>query len=125
MRPTHLDDLADLAVDAATWPDDRVVDAVGPERPTFLELVSLIREAVGSRARIVRVPPSLLLGASKVLGAVLRDVLLTADEFSSMAEGLADSDAPATGRVRVSEWVRAHASDLGRTYANELDRHFR
>ncbi len=125
VRPTHLDDLADLAVDAATWSDDRVVDAVGPERPTFLELVGLIREAVGSRARIVHVPPPLLLGASRVLGAVLRDVLLTPEEFHSMAEGLADSDAPATGHVGVSEWVRAHAGDLGRSYANELDRHFR
>ena len=56
VRPTHVDDLARLALDAASWPDDRIVDAVGPDRPTFLELVHQIGEAVGSRARIVRVP---------------------------------------------------------------------
>ena len=33
-----------------------VIDAVGPERPTFMELVQLIRDAVGSRSLIVRVP---------------------------------------------------------------------
>jgi hypothetical protein len=60
-----------------------------------------------------------------VLGAVLRDVLLTADEYQSMAEGLADSDAPATGTVRVSHWVVEHADQLGLRYANELDLHFR
>jgi NADH dehydrogenase len=102
VRPTHVDDLARLALEAATWPDDRVVDAVGPERPTFIELVEQIRAAVGGRARIVRVPAPILLGMSKVLGAVMHDVLLTAHEYRSMAEGLADSDAPATGTVRVS-----------------------
>jgi NADH dehydrogenase len=125
VRPTHVDDLASLALDAAAWTDDRVVDAVGPERPTFLALVEHIRAAVRSRARIVRVPGSVLLGASRVLGAVLRDVLLTPDEYRSMAEGLADSDAPATGVVSVSQWVTEHAASLGTRYANELDLHFR
>jgi hypothetical protein len=42
-----------------------------------------------------------------------------------MADGLADSDAPATGTVRVSEWVSEHRATLGADYANELGRHFR
>ena len=84
-----------------------------------------IREAVGSRARIVRLPPPVLLSLSMVLGAVLHDVLLTADEYRSMADGLADSDAPATGTVRLSEWLTEHRGTLGTEYANELDRHFR
>lgn len=118
-------DLARLAVDAAGWPDDRVVDAVGPERPTFVELVDQIRTAVGSRARIVRVPPPVLIAMSKVLGAALHDVLLTGDEYRSMRDGLADSDAPVTGRVALSTWLAEHGDTLGTTYANELDRHFR
>jgi NADH dehydrogenase len=112
-------------VDAAGWPDDRVVDAVGPERPTFVELVDQIRTAVGSRARIVRVPPPVLIAMSKVLGAALHDVLLTGDEYRSMRDGLADSDAPVTGRVALSTWLAEHGDTLGTTYANELDRHFR
>ena len=125
VRPVHVDDLAALALRAAAWPDDRTVDAVGPERPTFVELVSHIRDAVGSRAGIVRLPVPLLLGMSRVLGTVLRDVLLTPDEYRAMAEGLADSDAPATGTVRLSEWVTEHRGTLGTEYANELERHFR
>jgi NADH dehydrogenase len=62
---------------------------------------------------------------SRVLGAVLHDVLLTPDEYRSMAQGLADSDAPATGTVRLSEWVSEHRATLGTEYANELERHFR
>ncbi len=125
VRPVHVDDLAALALEAAAWPDDRTVDAVGPERPTFVELVDQIRDAVGSRARTVRVPPPMLLGMSRVLGAVLHDVLLTPDEYRSMADGLADSAAPATGTVRLSEWLSEHRATLGTEYANELERHFR
>jgi NADH dehydrogenase len=125
IRPIHVDDLAALAVAASGWPEDRIVDAVGPERPTFLQLVRQIRTAVGSRTRIVRVPAPVLLAMSKVLGAALHDVLLAPDEYRSMAEGLADSDAPATGSVALSDWIKQHSHNLGRQYANELDLHFR
>lgn len=125
VRPIHVQDLAALAVEAAAWPDDRVVDAVGPDRPTFLELVETIRAAVGSRSPVVPVPGPLLVGASKVLGAVLGDVLLTPDEYRSMVDGLADSDAAPTGTVEVTSWIAEHGHALGTRYANELDLHFR
>jgi uncharacterized protein YbjT (DUF2867 family) len=124
VRPTHVEDLAGLALEAADWPDDRIVDAVGPDRPKFVELVEQIRTAVRSRSRIVSVPPTILLAMSKALGAVMHDVLLTPDEYRSMAGGLADSDAPATGTVRLSEWLVEHGDTLGRSYANELALHF-
>ena len=56
IRPIHVDDLARLCIDAAAQSSDRIIDAVGPDRPTFLELVEEIRSAVGSRARVVHVP---------------------------------------------------------------------
>jgi NADH dehydrogenase len=125
VRPVHVDDLAALALEAAAWPEDRTIDAVGPERPTFVELVEQIHDAVGSRARIVRVPAPVLLAASWVMGAVLHDVVLTAEEYRSMADGLADSEAPATGTVQLSDWVAEHGHALGVHYLNELDLHFR
>lgn len=125
IRPVHIDDLAALAVKAGTARIDTVVDAVGPERPTFLELVGLIREAVGSRSMIVRVPGIAVPALASLLGLVLRDVLLTGDEFRAMAEGMADTDGPATGTMSVSAWIQDHADTLGRSYANEIERHFK
>jgi NADH dehydrogenase len=128
IRPIHVDDLAALAVAAGAEPAggaSTVIDAVGPERPTFSELVGCIREAVGSRALVLRVPGVLVAPLAGLLGLVLRDVLLTGDEYRAMAAGLADTDGPATGSTSVSEWVQANADGLGRRYANELDRHFR
>jgi hypothetical protein len=56
---------------------------------------------------------------------MLRDVLLTAEEYRSMRDGLADSDAPATGHESLAAWIAKHGPDLGRGYANELQRHYR
>jgi NADH dehydrogenase len=125
IRPVHIDDLAGLAVAAGAARTDTVVDAVGPERPTFLELVGLIREAVGSRSLIVRVPGFAVPAMASLLGLVLRDVLLTGEEFRAMADGMADTDGPATGTISVSDWIREQADTLGRSYANEIERHFR
>ena len=125
IRAVHIDDLASLAVTAGAQRSDTVLDAVGPERPTFLELVRVIREAVGSRSLIVKVPGVLIPSLASVLGLVLRDVLLTGDEFRAMEDGLADTDGPATGTIEVSSWIRAHGDTLGQRYANEIERHFR
>jgi NADH dehydrogenase len=125
IRGIYVDDLADLAVEHGRGDDDVIVDAVGPERPTFLELVDEIRTAVGSRAHVVRVPGILIPLLARGLDAAVRDVVLTGDEFRAMAAGLADVDGPATAPTRVSIWIRDHRDTLGLSYANELDRHFR
>jgi NADH dehydrogenase len=125
LRPIHVDDLARLCVRLGAERTDTVVDAVGPERPTFLELVRSIADAVGSRARLVRVPGAVIPALSSLIGLAVRDVLLTRDEYRAMADGLADTDGPAIGTTRLSEWLRDHSASLGLNYVNELDRHFR
>ena len=122
----HIDDLAALAVAAGRERDDSVIDAVGPERPTFLELVA---PAAGGRAQQERDRA----GAGRARCRPWRqssawcvhDVLLTGDEYRAMADGLADTDGPATGSIALSTWIEEHAESLGRRYANEIDRHFR
>jgi uncharacterized protein YbjT (DUF2867 family) len=125
IRPIHVDDLARLCVAQGANAENVTMDAVGPESLTFRDMVMAIRHAVGSRALIVSVPGRLVPPLSAVLGMMLRDVLLTAEEYDSMAQGLADSDAPATGQTSLTEWLSRHGDGLGRRYANELDRHFR
>jgi NADH dehydrogenase len=124
VRAIHVDDLARLCVAYGRERTTTTVDAVGPERPTFLELVTEIRRAVGSRALIVRMPGAAVPPLAHLLGFALRDVLLTGDEYQAMASGLADTDGPATGSTEISRWLTEHGPALGRRYANELHRHF-
>jgi len=124
IRGIHVDDLARLCIQKACESEDSVTDAVGPERPTFNELVSSIREAVGARCQIVHVPGVIVPMLSALLGAALHDVLLTQDEYEAMACGLADTDGPATGSIGFSSWLNEVGDGLGVNYANELNRHF-
>jgi uncharacterized protein YbjT (DUF2867 family) len=125
VRPIHVDDLARLCLSLGERTDNVTVDAVGPEAPTFREMVLAIRAAVGSRALVVPAPGWAIPPLSTALGAVLRDVLLTREEYEAMADGLADSDGPATGSTSLAEWITRHGQELGRSYANELTRHYR
>jgi NADH dehydrogenase len=125
IRPVHVDDLADLCIAAAGQRNDSIIDAVGPERPTFFELVHAIRDAVGSRARVIRVPGALLPPLASLLNRALHDVLLTKDEYAAMADGLADTDGPTTAPTALSDWLAQHGETLGTRYANELERHFK
>ena len=74
---------------------------------------------------MVGVPGALIPAAAEVLGWALRDTLHTDDEYRAMADGLADTDGPATGRVTLTQWIAENKDSLGRRYANEIDRHFR
>jgi uncharacterized protein YbjT (DUF2867 family) len=124
VRPVHVDDLASLCIRAAGQAGNRIIDAVGPERPTFLEIVHAIRAAVNSPAHIVCIPGVLLPPLSSVLNRVLHDVLLTADEYHAMADGLADTLGPGTAPTALSRWLTDNGAGLGLHYANELQRHF-
>ena len=125
LRPIHVADLARLCTDLGSRTDTVTVDAVGPESVTFRRLVDAIKAATGSRTVLVPVPGAVIPVLASGLNLVLRDRLLTADEYASMAAGRADSAGPATGTTVLTEWISEHGAELGVRYANELDRHFR
>jgi uncharacterized protein YbjT (DUF2867 family) len=125
VRPIHVDDLARLTTELGERSDRATLDAVGPQSVTFREMVTAIRAATGSHAVIVPAPAWAIPPLSQALGAALRDRLLTSDEYYAMTAGLADSDGPPTGQVKLTDWIAEHGGTLGRTYANEISRHYR
>jgi NADH dehydrogenase len=124
LRPVHVDDVAAICVNAGSAAGDLVVDAVGPEVFTFVEMVGAITAAIGKSPYIVHVPPVVILALSRVLSLVVRDVLLTGDELRGMMAELVTTDGPATGQTALTEWLMQRGEQLGRRYASELDRHF-
>jgi NADH dehydrogenase len=122
LRGVHVDDLATQCADLGEQDRDVIVDAVGPERMTFRALVAHVRDAVCSKAPIVGVPGWALTSLTSALGVVMRDRILTRDEYRAMADGLADSDAPSSGERRFTDWLTSNADSLGRHYANDTRR---
>jgi NADH dehydrogenase len=62
--------------------------------------------------------------AARALGLLVRDVVLTPDEIKGLTAGLLASHQPPRGRIAFSKWLTEHAPLLGRSYANELQRHY-
>jgi len=124
VRGIHVDDLATLCADLGEQDTNVTVDAVGPERMTFHTLVGHVRDAVAPNTPIVSVPGWALPPLTTVIGTLLRDRLLTTDEYHAMADGLADSQAPTNGQTRFTDWLTANTESLGRRYINDTKSHF-
>jgi NADH dehydrogenase len=125
LQPVYVDDLAGLMAETGAGSEDVAFDAVGPEDYGFVDLVAVVRDAVGSPARIVTVPRELALGLSRVVGRVVGDVVLTRDELEGLRANLLVSSEPPAAPTSFRDWVDAHGDELGRRYASELRRHYR
>jgi len=125
VQPVHVDDVARICVEAAAEPPGATIDAAGPETLEYRELVALVRSAIGSRALVLPMPTPVVLAAGKVIGVLVRDVVLTQDELRELMGSLLTSTGTPRGRIRLSEWLPEHATELGRRWASELARNYR
>ena len=122
IQPIFVDDLAQLAVDAAASAEDVVRDAIGPETFTYRELVAVIGDAINRRRPVVSIPPSLGVAIGRVVGMVVNDVVVTPEEVAGLMQNLLVTESPAAGRTALSQWVVQHHDSLGRRYSSELAR---
>jgi len=125
VQPVSVEDTAAICVAAAATARGQTLDAAGPDTYRFDELVRLVAEAVGSRARILHSSRSVALALSGLVGRMRRDVVLTRDELGGLMASLLVSDGPPRGRERFGEWLRQEGDRLGRRYVSELARNFR
>lgn len=124
VRPIYVEDMAKLLADELETQGNRVIDAVGPETFTFEDLVRTIAAQLGRSPRIAQVRTPVAYAATRVVGWLVGDVVLTWQEFQGLTEGLLAPDGPATGKTRFSAWLAAHHEELGIQYSSELARHF-
>lgn len=122
LQPIHVDDLARLAVQQGQSSENGIINAIGPETFTYRELVATIGQCIGKRRPVVSVPPWFGYAVGRMLGALVGDVMITKDEIEGLMADLLYVDAPPAGATRLTDWVKAHAETVGRTYASELAR---
>jgi uncharacterized protein YbjT (DUF2867 family) len=124
IRPIYVEDMARLLVESVEQEGNSVRDAVGPETFSFEELVRLIAAGVGRSLRLVHVPTVLSYLSTLLAGWIVRDVVLTWEEYRGLMANLLAPEGPATGKTRLSEWLKENAGRLGREYASEVGRHY-
>jgi uncharacterized protein YbjT (DUF2867 family) len=122
LQPIYVDDLARLAVEQGQSRENVTIDAIGPETFTYRELVQAIGRTIGRPRPVISVPPQIGYLAAKMIGTLVRDVIVTRDEIRGLMAGLLYVDSPPTGTTRLTDWAREHAESLGRRYASELRR---
>jgi nucleoside-diphosphate-sugar epimerase len=124
LQPVAVEDVAELAVDLGESNAAEVVDAAGPDVLSFDELVRLVHEAVGSRARVVHSSLGVTHALGSLVGVALRDTLITRAELQGLMENLLTSYAPARGRRRFEDWLQANAATVGTSYTSETRRNW-
>jgi NADH dehydrogenase len=124
VQPVHVDDLARICTQYAHADGDAIVDAAGPQTMSFDELVHAVARAVGARAPVLHLPARLMSVLSRALGLLVHDVVLTPEEIRGLTAGLLVSHHAPLGEIAFTDWLDKSSLSIGRSYANELQRHF-
>src|SRR5262249_37608859 len=126
--PVTVAAFADIALAAISGGHGNTTCAVaGPSDWTFVDMVRAIRAAVRSRALIVTAPAWVALAGLKVAGALLGDVVLTADEIRGLTREYLRSADPLRRGIDFADWLAppAVAAAPGTPYDSGVARHFR
>ena len=124
VQPVSGEDVARLAVQAADEITNKVIDAAGPETYRYDEMVALMKQSIGGKAKLIKLPYSATLACSKVLGLLMHDVVLNGEEIKGLMTSLLVSHAAPTGLDRFSAWLDKSADRLGRQYTSEIKRNY-
>ncbi|NWF63670.1 MAG: NAD(P)H-binding protein [Chloroflexi bacterium] len=124
IQPVHVEDLTGLAIQGVYSKENYVIDAVGPDKYTFMELVKRIRNQIGAKSLLIPTPPRMALLASQFLSLLVNDVILTPEELDGLMANLLVSKEPARGKTYFKDWLEENQEIIGRQYASELKKHF-
>lgn len=122
LTPVHVEDVARICVDAAKDERNVLLNAVGPETFSYREMIHLMAEAMGLRRLIVPVPDFMAMLAGRILGFLLRDIVITGHEIAGIRNELMYTGTDPLGTISFTEWLHTEADTLGRTYTNDLER---
>lgn len=125
IQPIYVEDMAAMLADAAMREDSFTRDAAGPETYTFEELVRLIASSLRRRAGTLHLPAPLAYLATRLVGAWVRDVVLTWDEYRGLMSNLLVSREPPAGTSSLRKGLEENCEHIGARYVSELSRHFR
>jgi NADH dehydrogenase len=124
LQPVLMLDASRIIADAVESAAPLEVDAAGPDVVTFSDYVRRLALTIGVRRRLVVMPAGIVLTALRVVGALLRDTVLTSEELDGLRQELLVSRSAPLGTSSVFEWLQTRAATLGRGYANDTRTRF-
>ena len=125
IQPIYAEDVAAQALAVGFASGNLVVDAAGPDTFTFEELLRLLASRVNARVRLMHTPAFLGFALTRLVGLLLRDVVLSRDEVDGLMTGLLTSHAAPAGTTGLAGWLEDNSDILGRQYVSGLRRNYR
>ncbi len=123
LQPIHVQDFAELAMDEAESDELHcIINAVGKETYSFRDMWNMLARAMGIWRPVLPVPAELGYQATRLLGMLLGDVMLTREEIAGLSQDRLAVPGASVGSRSLCSWVQQHADELGRRYASELSR---
>jgi NADH dehydrogenase len=120
VQPVFVDDLAKIAVSEGQKRANVTINCIGPESPTYREMVEQIASTIGKKRLIIPAPAFAAYLGTKMLGKLAGDIMITWEEVKGLSQGLLCVDSPAAGETKLSDWLLENAASVGRQYRSEL-----
>ncbi len=79
-------------------------------------------QAMGLRRLLVPLPDFVTLVAGRMLGVVLKDIVITGHEISGLRDELMYTGTEPLGATSFTDWLQTEAPTLGQQYTNDLMR---
>jgi NADH dehydrogenase len=124
VQPVFVEDLGEMAVNCGATGENLTLDCAGPDRFTYEEMVTLIRDKIGRKTRMVHLSPGKAISLTKLSGHMVHDIVLTREEVDALMSNLLVSHNPPTASTRLADWLDTCSATLGMEYRSELERHY-
>lgn len=122
VRPIHVEDLADLAVEQINQNGNKIINAGGQVTYQYRDFITAIENAICINRPLIPVPIGIGYYGSVLLGLMLKDVITTREELDALVSGNLNVDGPAIGNINLNEWLKENSSTLGKHYRSERKR---
>lgn len=129
LHPVHVKDMARLCVEAGL--DERGDgeydwDAVNPEKTTYLELLTTLRDAIGARTVFMTgMPRELAYQLTRPLNWWQQDILIDKTDIDLMTHHITCSHKEPLGTIKFSEWAKENDDQLGQEYLNSMQQYYK
>jgi len=129
LHPVHVADMARLCIESGLdehregeydW------DAVNPEKTSYIDLLTTIRDAVGAKTRFIKhIPREIAYQCTKPINWWQDDILIDKTDIDLMTHKITCSHKEPLGKIKLSEWAARHGDALGREYINSMKQYYK
>ena len=124
VRPTHVEDIADLMVSLGSSGESVIRNAGGPDIYSLGELVPPDPRRRGSQGAGGQPAQTGHAPLIQVVNRLTADVTLHREELDALMDGLASCDGEPAGPRRLTDHLAALGRDFGASYESEVARNF-